>query len=267
MDDGSGGPYTLIGAASQVDNGAIASVIWPDRLTSTSYEWYATVSDGTAMVTSPTWSFTTSSTVSYNLTVNVAGSGSVSKLPNKSQYNSGDVVQLTANADAGWTFAGWSGDLTGSTNPRSVTMNGNKTVTATFTPACIPPSVPIVGTITQPTCVSATGSVVLSGLPEGSWTINPGAITGSSTSTTITDLNTGTYNFTVTTLAECTSAATTNVVIEAQPVPPARPGTITGNTTVCQGATQTYSIAAVKELHHIPGHCHQDGAEVQLRHQ
>ncbi len=92
------------------------------------------------------------------------------------------------------------------------------------------------GAITQPTCVSATGSVVLNGLPEGSWTINPGAITGSGVSTTITGLNAGTYNFTVTTSIGCTSEATSNVVINAQPLPPVRPGAITGNTTSLSGS-------------------------------
>ncbi len=245
MEDVSGGAYTLIGTVNNVDNGASASVSWPGRSVSTGYEWYATVSDGTEMVTSATWSFTTSSIVSYNLTVNLAGNGSVSKIPNKAQYNSGEVVQLTANADPGWKFSSWSGDLTGSVTPRSVTMNGNKIITATFIPECIPPSIPIVGTITQPSCESATGSVVLSGLPEGDWTINPGAITGSVTSTAITGLNSGTFNFTVTSEAECTSAATTNVVINEQPMPPARPGPVTGNTTVCQGNSQTYSVALV----------------------
>jgi uncharacterized repeat protein (TIGR02543 family) len=42
-------------------------------------------------------------------------------------------VQLTATPAAGWTFSGWSGDLSGSDNPATITMDGNKTVTATFT--------------------------------------------------------------------------------------------------------------------------------------
>ncbi len=68
----------------------------------------------------------------YTLTVNVTGSGSVSKAPDQAQYGSGAVVQLTAVPAAGWVFSGWSGDLTGSTNPASITMSANRTVTATF---------------------------------------------------------------------------------------------------------------------------------------
>jgi len=72
-------------------------------------------------------------TTQYTLTVNVVGNGSVSKSPDQATYASGTVVTLTATADAGWTFSGWSGDLTGSTNPDTITMDGDKTVTATFT--------------------------------------------------------------------------------------------------------------------------------------
>jgi hypothetical protein len=70
--------------------------------------------------------------IEYTLTVTVVGSGSVAKDPDHATYHYGDVVSLTATADLGWTFAGWSGDLTGTTNPGTVTIDGNKGVTATF---------------------------------------------------------------------------------------------------------------------------------------
>ncbi len=68
----------------------------------------------------------------YGLTVQVTGSGTVSKDPDQAAYAPGAQVQLTAQPGSGWTFAGWSGDLSGSANPASLTMDGNKTVTATF---------------------------------------------------------------------------------------------------------------------------------------
>jgi len=49
-------------------------------------------------------------------------------------YNSGMVVQLTAQPAAGFTFNGWSGDLSGSDNPAGIAMNASKTVLAKFTP-------------------------------------------------------------------------------------------------------------------------------------
>ncbi len=69
----------------------------------------------------------------YALTVNVVGGGAVARDPDQATYNYGDEVELTATADPGWTFAGWSGGATGSANPTTVTMDGDKTVTATFT--------------------------------------------------------------------------------------------------------------------------------------
>ena len=69
----------------------------------------------------------------YALTTNVVGSGGVVKNPDQAAYNPGTVVSLSATPTAGWTFAGWSGDLSGSTNPQAITMNANKVVTATFT--------------------------------------------------------------------------------------------------------------------------------------
>ncbi len=105
------------------------------------------------------------------------------------------------------------------------------------TQSLTPPSAPNVGTITQPTCLSGTGGVVLSGLPSGTWTINPGGIIGSSSSTTISGLVAGTYFFTVTNSAGCTSVESTGVVINAQPDIPTIPvvGTITPPT--CTSST------------------------------
>jgi uncharacterized repeat protein (TIGR02543 family) len=68
----------------------------------------------------------------YSLTTSVVGNGSITR-DNVGPYYFGDVIQLTAVPDPGWSFSGWSGDLSGSLNPISITINGNKSVTATFT--------------------------------------------------------------------------------------------------------------------------------------
>jgi uncharacterized repeat protein (TIGR01451 family)/uncharacterized repeat protein (TIGR02543 family) len=47
-------------------------------------------------------------------------------------YDSGRNITISAKASPGYTFIGWSGDLTGATNPKVTTMNGPKTVTANF---------------------------------------------------------------------------------------------------------------------------------------
>ena len=68
----------------------------------------------------------------YTLSVS-ALNGSVAKSPNQDSYNSGTTVMLQATADSGYEFTGWSGDLSGSTNPAAITMNANKSITANFT--------------------------------------------------------------------------------------------------------------------------------------
>jgi len=108
------------------------------------------------------------------------------------------------------------------------------------------PTAPTVGTITQPTCTSATGSVVLNGLPSGNWTINPGAITGSGANKTITGLVAGTYNYTVTNANGCiSSSSSANVLINAQPTTPTAPtlGTITQPT--CSTATGSVVLSGL----------------------
>jgi len=72
-------------------------------------------------------------TAIYNLTVNVVGSGTVALNPPTGPYETGTVVTLTATPASGFQLIEWSGDLTGSTNPATITMNANKNVTATFT--------------------------------------------------------------------------------------------------------------------------------------
>ena len=67
----------------------------------------------------------------YSLTTNVVGVGSINR-SNPGPYHYNDVVQLTAVPAPGWGFSAWSGDLGGSTNPTNITIDGNKSVTATF---------------------------------------------------------------------------------------------------------------------------------------
>ena len=68
----------------------------------------------------------------YTLGVNTVASGTVLVNPNKTSYNPGDTVQLTAQPAPGCVFDKWSGDLTGSANPATLVMDSDKLVTATF---------------------------------------------------------------------------------------------------------------------------------------
>ena len=84
----------------------------------------------------------------HTLDVDVVGSGTVDIDPGESTYADATVVTLTATADPGWLFSAWSGDLVSTDNPDTVTMDGDKTVTATFTQ----------DVYTLTTSVSGTGS-------------------------------------------------------------------------------------------------------------
>ena len=78
-----------------------------------------------------------------SLTISIAGQGSVtleppgatyatSETPRTVAYNPGDEVTLTAVAGDGWSFDHWEEDLTGSTNPETLIVDGSMRVTAVF---------------------------------------------------------------------------------------------------------------------------------------
>jgi hypothetical protein len=96
------------------------------------------------------------------------------------------------------------------------------TITIIIYPQPITPTIPIIKTVIQPTCNMPTGSIILSELPIGNWTINPGNITGTGITKTITELTSGTYNYSVTNDVGCTSPSVV-VIINPQPITPAAP--------------------------------------------
>ena len=74
------------------------------------------------------------SKIQHTLTTN-ATNGSISRnpdTPTSGTYDIGTDVILTASPDAGYQFDGWSGDATGNTNPLTITMDADKTITAIF---------------------------------------------------------------------------------------------------------------------------------------
>jgi hypothetical protein len=67
----------------------------------------------------------------YTLTITSAH-GTVVRDPSQAGYYEGNVVQLTATPNDGWIFVNWTGDLTSTANPASVTIHGNTSVTANY---------------------------------------------------------------------------------------------------------------------------------------
>ncbi len=75
-------------------------------------------------------------TVNYTVTTGVSPNfgGTISLTPNQSSYASGSSVTVTATPAPYYTFTGFTGDLTGITDPATLTVDSNKSVTATFAP-------------------------------------------------------------------------------------------------------------------------------------
>ena len=167
-------------------------------------------------VTQPTCTVATGSVALSGLP---SGNWTVTRSPGGITTNgSGTTTTIAGISPGTYTFT-----VTGSNGCISAPSSG-----ATINAQSATPSPPVIGTITQPTCAVATGSVVLNSLPSsGSWVVtrNPGDVTtsGSGTSITIAGIDPGTYTFTVTNAAGCTSGNSSNVVINAQPPAPAAP--------------------------------------------
>ena len=158
---------------------------------------------GAVLSTSPNFTFALTTNRSlvanfvlntYTLTVN-AVNGTVAKAPDQPTYNHGSSVELTATPAAGFVFSSWSGDATGSTNPLTVNMNGNKNITANFT--AIPTATftltvtAVNGTVSkapdQPTYLSGS-SVVLTATPAAGFIFSSwsGDASGSTNPLTVT---------------------------------------------------------------------------------
>ncbi len=129
----------------------------------------------------------------YTLTTNVVGNGSITLNPSGGVYDEGTVVTVEAVADSDWSFDSWSGDLTGSTNPTTITMNGDRSITATFT----------INQYTLNTNVTGNGSITLNpsggvydygtvvtveAIPDTGWAFDSwsGDLTGNNNPATIT---------------------------------------------------------------------------------
>lgn len=73
----------------------------------------------------------------YPLTIAVEGEGIVTEslLSSKTtDYDSGSSVQLTPEPEAGWEFVEWRGDVTGTENPLTLTVDAPTSITAVFRP-------------------------------------------------------------------------------------------------------------------------------------
>lgn len=210
--------------------------------------------------------FTTTITIVINSLPQVPGIISVIQ---PDCTNPGGTINLRDLPSTGtWTVTGSDGlsvQGTGTTATITGLESGSYTFTVTNDAGCtsaasqqvlinsqpMTPATPEVSNVTQPTCTTATGNIVVGNLPEtGTWTLtmNTGETSsGTGVNTTIDGLESGIYTFTVTNSSGCTSLASAPVTIDTQPSTPQPPvpGIITNPT--CTNATGFVSLGGLPE--------------------
>ena len=72
--------------------------------------------------------------IEYSLAITQASGGTITADPDDLTYPRDTMVKLIATPDTDYTFNNWAGDCAGQGNPCWVTMDSDKTVTATFSP-------------------------------------------------------------------------------------------------------------------------------------
>ncbi len=137
----------------------------------------------------------------WTLDIIVSGNGYVVKDPDQSSYGDGDLVTLTAYGYAGWSFSNWGGDLSGSANPETITMDDDKSVIAYFTEDQYTLTITIIGSGSvskNPNQATYTygQSVTLTATPSFGWRFDhwAGALSGSTNPTSTTMYSSKTVN-------------------------------------------------------------------------
>ncbi|MFB9110503.1 T9SS sorting signal type C domain-containing protein [Flavobacterium gyeonganense] len=172
-------------------------------------------STGSQTATLP-YTATTNTPVSYSIVWSAAANtaGLVNQGTTAFSFSSGggnlSTIAIPANVAAN--------TYTGTMTIQSANCSSTQAIQLTIVPK---PSAPIPGTITEPTCITPTGSLTLSGLPSSvTWLIKqtgPASTTytGTGTSYPISNLLPGNYQFTVEYTGSCISDASTTAVVNS----------------------------------------------------
>jgi predicted ester cyclase len=76
--------------------------------------------------------FITKICLTYSLTISTSRGGSTDPKPGKDDFYDGCKIMIKAIPDKGYSFSHWSGDVSGKTNPLTVTMDSDKSIKANF---------------------------------------------------------------------------------------------------------------------------------------
>jgi hypothetical protein len=122
-------PYGTVLAVSAVPDPGNCFVSWTGNASGTNAPTRITVTSANPTIGAL---FTPSPVGKLTLSVVVNGSGFVTNSPQRSFYNSGDIVISKATNNAGVFFLGWSKDATGTNNQLTFSMTNNKVIQANF---------------------------------------------------------------------------------------------------------------------------------------
>jgi gliding motility-associated-like protein len=153
----------------------------------TTLDFKATISGG---ITSRNLHVSTTSSGGYsgNVTSNPSGINTASSL-NSANFPNGSDVTLTAVANGGGSFINWSGDVSGSTNPLTVTLNSDMNIIANFGPPYFVPTLTTTAASSVTTTSASSGGNVTNDGNQSvtsrgiCWNTSPNPTTANSTTT------------------------------------------------------------------------------------
>ena len=122
--------FSWIPGSSHTLNTTVTQGVSPTQYVFTGWNNSSNQSQTVIAGTSAT-TYTASFNTQYLLTTNTSAGGTIS--PTTGFYNANSQVTITAAPASGYQFTGFSGNLTGLTNPATITMSAPQSVTANFT--------------------------------------------------------------------------------------------------------------------------------------
>ena len=110
--------------------------------------------------------------VKYILETNVTPIEGGTLNPSSGSFDEGTTISITATPSPEYIFSKWSGSMSSNNNPISMTMNSDKSLTATFTKRQYPLTITIEGegTVSESSESYDLGSkVTLTAIPSAGW--------------------------------------------------------------------------------------------------